>query len=120
MLDKLKNVFSTKKEPTKAKGKKKTALDIATDAKEPYINVVGMDINPENISDGSFELEWNDYFIAKLVKAGYMEKKEDKDADIVDRWFQGICRNVVAETYEQFNADPDNRKDLGGGYTEVK
>ena len=25
-----------------------------------------------------------------------------------------------AETYEQFNADPSNRKDIGGGYTEVK
>ena len=41
-------------------------------------------------------------------------------AEIVDRWFQTICRGVAQETYEQFQADPDNRRDLGNGYTEVK
>ena len=119
MFDKIKKVF--KKEPVKkTKGKKKTPMELATDNGEPYVNVISMDINPEQINDGAFELEFNDLFLAKLVKAGYQEKKDETDIQIVDRWFQTICRNVAQETYEQYQADPDNRKDLGGGYTEVK
>ena len=42
---------------------------------------------------------------------------------IVDRWFQEICRNVVLETYEQEQADPDlrrvSRRNLGDGRTEI-
>ena len=63
---------------------------------------------------------WNDLFVAKLVRAGYSQKADDTDIEIVDRWFQTVCRNVAQETYEQFQADPDNRTNLGNGYTEVK
>ena len=46
---------------------------------------------------------------------------------MVDRWFAEICRNVVAENYEQWEANqPINarpriidRKDLGDGKIEV-
>ena len=47
------------------------------------------------------------------------------DAQIVDQWFQDICRNVVLETFEQHEANNPRpvsgiqRKDLGGGKTEV-
>jgi hypothetical protein len=119
MLDKIKKVFQKKEDPKK-KTKKKTPLDIATAAGEPYINVLSMDVNPENIQDGAFELEWNDIFLARLIKAGYQQAEDDTDAMIVDRWFQTVCRNVAQETYEQFQADPENRRNLGGGFTEVK
>ena len=53
-------------------------------------------------------------------------KAEDKDADIVDRWFQTVCRNIALEIYEQQQADPTNRdlriirsRDIGNGRTEV-
>lgn len=85
-----------------------------------------MDIDPNNIHEGAFELDWNSIFITQLVKAGYMRKKDDTDQDIVDRWFQDVCRNVVLEIYDQQQADPTNRdlrpihtKDLGNGRTEV-
>lgn len=119
MLDKIKKVFQKKQEPVK-KTKKKTPMEIATEAGEPYVNVLGMDVSPEDISNGSFELEFNDIFVARLIKAGYQQQPDDTDNEIVDRWFQTICRNVAMETYEQFTADPDNRRNLGGGYTEVK
>ena len=58
-----------------------------------------------------------------------MKKKEDTDQDIVDRWFNDVCRNVALELYEQVQADPDNRdmadmrtiinRDLGNGRPEV-
>jgi len=51
------------------------------------------------------------------MKAGYQGKT---DADMVDQWFQGICRNIVMETYEQEQSDPHTRKvDLGNGRSEI-
>ena len=135
MFDKLKKLLG-KEEPKKVVAPKKprvkkqpepSAKEKATQAGEPYINVISMDLNPDNIHEGAFELDWNSLFITQLVKAGYMKKKEDTDQDIVDRWFQDVCRTIALEMYEQRIADPDNRndmrtihnKDLGDGRTEV-
>jgi hypothetical protein len=101
--------------------------ELATAAKEPWVNVVTVELDPENVGNGAFELDWNEYFVARLVKAGYMRDKNDTDAEIVDRWFQEVCKNVVAENYEQWEANqpydarPRNidRRDLGDGRTEV-
>lgn len=101
----------------------KTAKELATERDEPYIAILSMDIDPENLHQGSFELDWNEKFISNLVRAGYMMKKDDSDSDIVDRWFQNVCRNVVLETYEQEQAMNPQRyvrsKDLGDGRSEV-
>lgn len=122
LLDNIKKKFK-KEEPKKTASKKKSAVDLATEKGEPYVNIVRMDVNPENISDGAFELEWNDIFIARLIKAGYQGKPDDKDSDIVDRWFQTVCRNVVMETWEQEQAmNPGmrtNKRDIGGGKSEI-
>ena len=125
-------VETPKKErkPRKPKEKKvapeTTAKEKATAAGEPYVNILKMEVDPTNIHEGSFELDWNEIFIAKLVKTGYMKSKEDTDRDIVDRWFQDVCRTIVLEMYEQKDADPTNRdlrvvrtKNLGDGRTEV-
>ena len=102
---------------------KKSAKDIATEKGEPYVAILSVDVNPDNLGEGSFELDWNEIFVARLVKSGYMMKKEDTDAEIVDRWFQDVCRNVVMETYEQEQAmNPQRftqRRDIGNGRTEV-
>jgi len=75
------------------------------------------------LHQGAFELDWNEKFVANLVRAGYQGKPEDTDAEIVDRWFQNICRHVVLETFEQEQAMNPNRvvksRDIGGGRTEV-
>ena len=104
---------------------KKTAKDIATEKKEPYVTVLSMDVDPDNLHAGAFELDWNEYFVARLVKAGYMMNKDDTDAEIVDRWFQNVCRHVVMETWEQeqaMNPSPQRytqSRDLGNGRREV-
>ena len=90
-----------KEKPTKAT---KSAKDLATEKKEPYVNVLSMDVDPDNLHAGAFELDWNEYFVARLIKAGYMMNKDDTDAEIVDRWFQNVCRHVVMETWEQEEA----------------
>jgi len=101
----------------------KSAKDTATEKGEPYVNILSMDIDPEDIQNGAFELDWNDYFIAKLVKAGYMMGPNDTDADIVDRWFTNVCRNIVLETYEQYEVMNPQRvvksRDIGDGRSEV-
>lgn len=119
------------KKPRKPRAKKTapelSAKEQATAANEPYINIVKVDIDPNNINNGAFELDWNDKFVINLIKAGYKIKPDDTDADIVDRWFTQVCRNVALEVYEQQQADPENRnqmrviqtKDLGDGRSEV-
>lgn len=109
----------------KPKAPEKTEKELATEAGEPYVSMVRMDIDPNNLHQGAFELDWNEIFVARLVKAGYMMKPDDADADIVDRWFQNVCRHVVMETWEQEQAmikgvgQYVNTRDIGGGRTEV-
>ena len=96
--------------------------DLATERGEPYIRILSMDVDPENLHQGSFELDWNSIFITRLVRAGYMMKPDDTDADIVDRWFQNVCRHVVMETWEQeqaMNPRFTRSRDLGDGRREV-
>lgn len=102
----------------------KSAKDLATEAGEPYVAVLRMDVDPANLHQGAFELDWNEIFVARLVKAGYMMKKEDQDSEIVDRWFQNVCRHVVMETWEQEQAMIKSgiwvkTTDIGGGRSEV-
>jgi hypothetical protein len=103
----------------------KSAKELATAKGEPYVAVLAMDIDPANLHQGAFELDWNEIFIARLVKAGYMMKPTDADSDIVDRWFQNVCRHVVMETWEQEQAIRNSgaqyvqTRDIGDGRSEV-
>lgn len=103
----------------------KSAKEIATEKGEPYIAILSMDVDPENIGQGAFELDWNDKFVADLVRHGYMMSPNDSDADIVDRWFTNVCRNIVLETYEQYEAMDTQRdrvvktRNIGDGRSEV-
>jgi len=139
MFEKLKNLFKkpepvtteTVKKPSKPTKEKKpepvlSDKEKATAAGEPYINITKVDIDPTNINNGAFELDWNDKFLLNLIRAGYKQKETDTDDVIIDRWFQTVCRNIALEVYEQEQADPDNRdtrnirtRDLGNGRTEV-
>lgn len=121
--------FKKKKEVTEPKvapvpKAKKSAKEIATEKGEPYIAIVSLDVDQNNLHQGAFELDWNDKFIFNLVRAGYQMKKDDSDSEIVDRWFQNICRHVVMETWEQEEAIKKsgvyvNTRNMGGGRTEV-
>ena len=126
-FDKLKKGFEKKKPETNEvpKTKKKTEKELATERGEPYVTILSMEIDPENMQAGSFELDWNDKFVANLVRAGYQMNPKDTDADIVDRWFTAVCRNIVLETYEQEQAMNPERdrviksKNIGDGRSEV-
>ena len=115
----------TTKPTAKAEPKLKvgaSAKDAFTKRGDPYVAVIGVELDPDNVGNGAFELDWNDIFLAKLLRAGYQGQD---DAQIVDRWFQDICRNVLMENFEQWNANQPTetrivtRKDLGDGRSEV-
>lgn len=100
-----------------------TNKNIATSRGEPWVGIKTVELDPNNPNLGSFDLDWNDIFIARLVKAGYFGKT---DQQIVDMWFKTICQNVADETYEQEMADPEKRekeaeriKNLGNGRREI-
>ena len=123
MIKKLiKDLFGSKPEPATLKDPKtkKSPKEIATAAGEPWIEVISMDIDKDNPANGAFELDWNDKFVANLIRAGYQGKT---DQDIVDNWFKTVCRNIIQENFEQEQADPtnrpSNRKDLGNGRVEI-
>jgi hypothetical protein len=104
--------------------KKKTDKELATERGEPYVAIIKLDINPDNMHEGAFELDWNEKFIANLVRAGYQIKPNEPEDAIVDRWFQTICRHVVMETWEQEEAIKNSgvyvkTTDLGNGRKEV-
>ena len=107
----------------KVKEPEKTAKEIATERDEPYVAILSLDVDPENLHQGAFELDWNEKFVANLIRAGYMMKRDDPDSEIVDRWFQNVCRHVVMETWEQEQAMNPSRytrtKDLGNGRKEI-
>ena len=77
----------------------------ATAKGEPWVSVLSVELDMDNLSNGSFNLDWNDHFVAKLVRAGY----KGTDVEMVDAWFQDICRNIIQENFEQEMADPTNR-----------
>ena len=104
--------------------KQKTAKELATEKGEPYVAIVSMEIDPDNLHQGSFELDWNDKFIANLVRAGYQMAPNEPEDIIVDRWFQNICRHVVLETWEQEQAIKQSgiyvqTRNIGDGRSEV-
>jgi hypothetical protein len=62
---------------------------------EPRIEVVKLHLpNPNNPTNGYFELDWNDAFIVKLRDSGYNGKT---DEEVVEQWFNDLCRGIISE-----------------------
>ena len=118
MLKKLKNLFAKKPEvkevkepkPKAPKVKELTPKEEATSRGEPYIAILKVEVDENNINSGAFDLDWNDKFVINLIKGGYKQREDDTDTIIVERWFQTVCRNIALEMYEQVQADPDKRE----------
>jgi hypothetical protein len=109
MFEKLKQWWATRQAAKQYAGKSsdpKTAKEIATANKQPYIVVLDTQVNPDNIRNGFFELDWNEYFIVQLRAGGYQGNTEE---EIVDLWFQDLCRNIGNEA----GVEMDGR---GAGY----
>jgi hypothetical protein len=93
--------------------------ELATEKKEPWVAVLDTHVNKDNIRNGFFELDWNEYFVLQLKESGY---KGDTEEAVVDQWFQELCKGVGSES----GVDMDRRgsgfinvNNLGDGKSEV-
>jgi hypothetical protein len=82
----------------------------ATKKKEPWVNVLDVKVNKDNVRNGFFELDWNKYFIIQLIQSGYGEEA-DPEEEIVDRWFKDIVYNMLEQEGQS--------TDRGAGYINV-
>lgn len=68
----------------------------ATKKGESWVAVLDTKVNPDNIRNGFFELDWNDLFVKELILNGY-GTEADPEEEIVDRWFREIVYNMFAD-----------------------
>jgi len=104
MLDFFKKLFSPNPpvQQTPETPKTLSAKEAATKANEPYVEITSIKFtDPNNPQTGIFEFDWNDKMIANLIRSGYQLKPTDTDSEIIERWFQEVCRNVALEVAEQ-------------------
>lgn len=90
--------------------KKKDPKEYATRRKEPWVSVLDVKVNQDNVRNGFFELDWNKYFIAQLIENGY-GVDNDPEEEIVDRWFRDIVYNMLEAEGQS--------TDRGAGYINV-
>jgi hypothetical protein len=95
------------KEPTQ-EDIRRAALDkekeAATKAGQPWVAVLDTQVNPDNIKNGFFELDWNNEFIEQLLDAGYSGETNEQ---IVDAWFRTIVTQMLQDEGQ------DTRRDMG-------
>ena len=95
-----------------AEDAKLTPKQRATERKEPWVAVLETHVNKENLRNGFFELDWNEYFVLQLKQEGY-GSEGDPDEEVVDRWFRTLCKDVA-------NEEGVDMSERGAGYINVK
>lgn len=73
-----------------------TEKERATKKGESWVSVLDTKVNPDNIRNGFFELDWNELFVKELILNGY-GTEADPEEEIVDRWFREIVYNMFAD-----------------------
>jgi len=68
--------------------------EAATKKGEAWVAVLDTQINPDNIRNGFFEIDWNNEFIEQLLDAGYSGETNEQ---IVDSWFRTIVYQMLEE-----------------------
>lgn len=65
-----------------------------TQAGKAWVAVLDTQVNPNDIRNGFFELDWNNEFIEDLLDAGY---KGETNEEIVNAWFKTIAMQILSE-----------------------
>ena len=81
---------------------------IADIKKLPYVNVIHLDVDPENAKAGYMELDWNDHFIAFLHENNYTGTSDD---DVVNKWFNDVCRTVLLQEKADLDFGLENEQE---------
>lgn len=88
-------------------GELEYSKQVATLNDEPWVTVLNMEFGGAKALEGSFELDWNQQFVAKLEAEGYLGLTPDA---VVNMWFMEVCRNVALEEFDgtgDFTADSE-------------
>ena len=101
------------KKTTKTTARKKKS----SKSEEPMVKVLNVNVDPANPRNGFFELDWNKEFVNMLQQNGYKGETEEQ---IVDGWFQALCRTVGNEQgidvtgagYVQINRREDGKTEV--------
>jgi hypothetical protein len=100
MIEKLKNMFTKSKSsgdgntpPTSKEAMEREKAE-ATKAGKPWVGVLDTQVNPKDIKNGFFELDWNNEFIEQLLDVGY---KGETNEEIIDGWFKDVARTILTE-----------------------
>lgn len=116
-----KAVAETVKAQEEAELAKLTAKERATRKGEPWVAVLETHVNKENLRNGFFELDWNEYFVVQLKQQGY-GFDGDKDEEIVDRWFRALCNDIAGDegiNMDRRGAGYINVQQIGSGKSEI-
>ena len=62
--------------------------------RQPFFDVKNFKFSEEDPTKGSYELDWNSYFVDYLISHGY---KGQDDQDIIAKWFAEWAATVLAE-----------------------
>ena len=84
----------------------------ATKAGKAWVAVLDTQVNPENIKNGFFELDWNNQFIEELLDAGYSGETNEA---IVDSWFKSIVVQMLEEEGQSTDRDMGHIKIVSNG-----
>ena len=92
---------------------------------EPWVIVLNLGFGGAKSLEGSFELDWNEFFVDSLRASGYVGPTDDA---IVNQWFMEVCRNIAMEEFDgtgDFTSDSaanletmkrwNSSESLGGG-----
>lgn len=64
---------------------------------EPWVIVLNLGFSGTKSLEGSFELDWNEFFVESLRAGGYTGPTDDA---IVNQWFMEVCRNIAMEEFD--------------------
>ena len=64
---------------------------------EPWVIVLNLGFGGAKSLEGSFELDWNEFFVESLRTSGYQGLTDDA---IVNQWFMEVCRNIAMEEFD--------------------
>lgn len=76
----------------------------ATANNEAWVAVLDTQVNPNDVRNGFFELDWNNEFIEQLLDAGYHGESQE---EIVNAWFRTIVMQMLDEE------GIDNQREIG-------
>jgi hypothetical protein len=74
---------------------------------EKWVAVVAIDMDEANPQQGDFEIDWNDKWVEYLSENGY---KGASDEDIVNTWFNDVCKTVLIQEASDQDWGMEERK----------